>query len=273
MNDPIKNILKNSPQMTSHDTFTFTCNKEIPCFNKCCADINIVLTPYDIIRLKSHLGISSDEFIRRYAVVPFNKEQKIPVVIMKLMDNENKTCHFVSGEGCTVYKDRPWACRMYPVGLASSEANENNESEEFYFLLREDGCKGFGQKREITIKDWISEQGIDEYNEAGKLFKDITLHNYLLEGNDLTPEQMEMFFLVNYNIDKFRRFVFESTFLDKFEVDGSTQEKIKHDDLELLKFGYLWLRFTLFKEQTMTINKELMRKKTEELKKSKAKDK
>ena len=259
--------------MTLHDTFTFTCNKDIPCFNKCCADINIALTPYDIIRLKNHLGISSDEFIKKYAVIPFNKEQKIPVVIMKLRDNEKKTCHFVEKEGCTVYKNRPWACRMYPVGLASSEQKENNENEEFYFLLQEDGCKGLEEKREITVKDWISEQGINKYNEMGKLFKDITMHKYLLDGNDLTPEQMEMFFMVNYNIDKLRRFVFESSFLDKFEVDASTQERIKQNDVELLKFGYLWLRFILFKEQTMTINKEILRKKTEELKKAKAKDK
>ena len=50
-------------------------------------------------------------------------------------------------------------------------------------------------------------------------------------------------------------------------------EKMKEDDLELLKFGYKWLRFTLFGEKTMTIKDEVVKKKMSELEKSKAKDK
>ena len=57
-----------------------------------------------------------------------------------------------------------------------------------------------------------------------------------------------MFFMVSYNIDKFRQFVFESTFLDRFDVNAETQEKLKTDDVELLKFGVNWLKEILFKQ-------------------------
>ena len=57
-----------------------------------------------------------------------------------------------------------------------------------------------------------------------------------------------MFFMVSYNIDKFRKFVFESTFLERFELDAETIEKIKTDEVELLKFGVNWLKGILFKE-------------------------
>jgi hypothetical protein len=59
-----------------------------------------------------------------------------------------------------------------------------------------------------------------------------------------------MFFMVSYNIDKFRQFVFESTFLQRFAVDERTREKIKSDDVELLKFGVSWLKEIFFKRSS-----------------------
>ena len=46
------------------DGFTFACHPEVPCFNQCCRRLNLVLTPYDVLRLKNHLGMSSEEFHR-----------------------------------------------------------------------------------------------------------------------------------------------------------------------------------------------------------------
>jgi hypothetical protein len=56
-----------------------------------------------------------------------------------------------------------------------------------------------------------------------------------------------MFFLVSYNIDKFRQFVFESSFLNRYDIDKTTVEKIKTDEISLLEFGMKWLKQILFK--------------------------
>ena len=48
--------------------FTFRCHKDVKCFTKCCRGINIILTPYDIIRMKNRLGLTSDEFLSIYTV-------------------------------------------------------------------------------------------------------------------------------------------------------------------------------------------------------------
>jgi hypothetical protein len=60
-----------------------------------------------------------------------------------------------------------------------------------------------------------------------------------------------MFFMVSYNLDKFREFVFNSTFLQRYEfnstflqryeVDAAILEEIKNDEIALLKFG-LWTK-------------------------------
>ncbi len=45
-------------QLALDDKFQFRCHKGIACFNKCCENIDIMLTPYDILRLKNRLGIT-----------------------------------------------------------------------------------------------------------------------------------------------------------------------------------------------------------------------
>ena len=42
----------------------FSCHKGISCWNACCSNIDISLTPYDVLRMKRHLGISSTEFLK-----------------------------------------------------------------------------------------------------------------------------------------------------------------------------------------------------------------
>jgi hypothetical protein len=64
----------------------------------------------------------------------------------------------------------------------------------------------------------------------------------------LTDKAKQMFFMVSYNLDKFRDFVFESSFLERYPVDAQTQEKLKNDEVELLRFGVRWLTSVLFKQ-------------------------
>ena len=67
---------------------------------------------------------------------------------------------------------------------------------------------------------------------------------------------MDMFHTAAYDIDKFRRFVFESKFLKLYEVDDETIESIKNDDTALLKFAFRWLRFSMFGDDTMKPRQE-----------------
>lgn len=259
-------ILKEYPRLKKDSKFKFRCHPGVSCFNNCCGDVNIFLTPYDIIRLKNHLGISSGDFLSKYTIAPFDRNLKYPVVMLKMEENEKKSCPFVGDEGCTVYEDRPWACRMYPLGLASPGEGNQEVKDDFFFLLEEDVCKGFREDREISVEGWLEDQGINDYNEVGKLFQEIALHPMIEEGQGLSEKKIDMFFMVCYNIDAFKAFVFESSFLDKFEVDDEAQRRIKNDDVELLKFGFEWLRFALFGERTMKIKETAAEAVTAEIK-------
>ena len=262
-----RTILKEYPRLSEESSFKFDCRRGLPCFNECCGDVNIFLTPYDILRLKNNLGITSGEFLNEYTIFPFDENLKYPVVLLKMKDDEKKNCPFVGSEGCRVYLDRPWSCRMYPLGLASPKEDSAGLDREFYFLLKEDICKGHGEDRELTVAEWLADQGISEYNRLGAEFKEITLHHFFQEGKNLTPEKIDMFFLACYDIDRFREFVFGSSLFDKFEVDNERRTRIREDDVELLLFGYAWLRFALFGEKTLTVKENVLEAKKKKLEK------
>ena len=246
-------ILKEYPRLEPDAEFSFGCHPGVPCFNACCADVNIFLTPYDIIRLKKRLGISSEEFLKKYTLMPFVKNLPYPVVMFRMSDDDKKACQLVSDEGCAVYEDRPWACRMYPLGLASPREDEEQIDKEFYFLMRDPICEGFKEAKKWTVDEWMHDQGVDEYDAMGREFKDITLHPYFKVGQGITPKQVDMFFMACYNLDMFKKFVFESTFLRSFQVDKRTIALIQADDSELLKFAFKWVAFAIFGKKTMKL--------------------
>lgn len=252
-----KTILEQYPRLGPEDTFKFGCHPGISCFNSCCSDVNIFLTPYDVLRLKKHLDITSKEFLDKYTQIVGDKKQQLPAVQLRMKETEMKECHFVHPEnGCTVYSNRPWSCRMYPVGQASPKETPDSTDEKFYFILKEDVCHGFEEPKEWTVKEWLENQGVADYDKFGELFKDIAYHDFFDSGKVLTPQKVEMYFLALYNLDHFRDFIFKTTFLDKFEFDEEFLNKIKEDDEELLMFGITWLKFALFGEKTMKIKND-----------------
>ena len=244
-----EDILRHCPRLGPEDGFTFRCEPGVDCFTTCCANVSIVLTPYDVLRLKRALGLDSSEFLERYTVSPFTPEQKIPAVLLE-MDPETKRCPFVAEAGCRIYAHRPWACRMYPLGSAEPR-NPTPTERGFHFLLREPLCHGHDQGRAWTVREWIIQQGIEEYDAMGAPFRDLMLHEFWDQSEPLTPQKMEMYFMACYDLDRFRRFVFDTRFLELFDVDEARVEAFRTDDEALLEFALQWLRFCLFNEKTM----------------------
>ncbi len=250
-------ILADHARLGPDDTFRFGCHPGISCFNTCCSDVNIFLSPYDVLRLKERLGISSTEFLEKYTLLPIQRDMTTPVVLLKMNEDPKRSCPFVTDEGCGVYSDRPWPCRMYPVGLAASRDTPDGwRGERFYFLLQEEGCKGFEEDREWTIRQWMEDQEMDAFDEWGEAYKELSLHKFFDDTGHLPPSKMEMFFNATYDLDKFRAFVFGSSLLDRFEVDEDFVHEMQLGDEALLRFGFLWIRFALFGEPTMKVRPE-----------------
>lgn len=247
--DPVKLDLESS--------FNFECHKGVKCFTKCCRGINIVLTPYDVVRLKNRLQLSSEEFLAIYTEPQLLEKTDLPVVTLKLLDDELESCPFVKDDGCIIYLDRPTACRYYPLGTASLSHKEGADDQDFYFFVNEPHCLGFEEKKEWDVREWREDQGVDIHDEINADWTDLLVRKRSFPPNiKLTEQSKKMFFLASYNLDKFKKFVFESSFLERYDIDKETLEKIREDEIELLKFGIQWLKSVLFDEQAFKMKQE-----------------
>jgi hypothetical protein len=198
--------------------------------------------------LKKRLGISSEEFLAIYTEPHLLEKTDLPVITLKLLDDEEKSCPFVRDDGCIIYQDRPTSCRYYPLGVATLMHKEGADEEGFYFFINEPHCQGFEEKKEWTVSEWRQDQGVDFHDEINAEWTDLVVRKRSFPATiRLTEKAKNLFFMVSYNIDQFRRFIFESSFLSRYPVDPETVEKIRTDDIELLKFGIKWIKEILFK--------------------------
>jgi Fe-S-cluster containining protein len=249
-------------QFTVEAKFNFRCHKGIKCFTKCCKDINILLTPYDIIRIKKRLGISSEEFLDKYTYMEFDEKSSHPHVRLKMLNDNEKKCPFVTPEGCTVYTDRPANCRYYPVGqgVLRKDSNEGPINEEFYFFIREPHCLGYQEYTEWTIQSWKDDQEVNLYDDMNREWKEIQLRRHPF-GKNLDSNKQAQIYTASYDMDRFRKFVFESKFLDIFDIDGEEVEKMKADEIALMKFGFRYIKYLLMLDETLKVKKEYIKKK------------
>ncbi|BCL60028.1 Fe-S oxidoreductase [Desulfomarina profundi] len=272
-----KNPSSIEPKKLSLDSYLkFRCHPGVKCFTACCGGIKIVLTPYDILKLTQRLEIPAHEFLQKYTQPTYLEKTDMPGVMIKLREDDNK-CPFVTPDGCTVYSDRPTACRYYPVGMADfheggsrdSDGNENTSAEEkFFFIVREDHCKGFEEDKEWTIREWRADQGVDVRDEMNKEWLRLVMRrkSFGIQAS-LSEQAKRMFFMASTDLATFRKFIFESTFLEIYELDEETLKKIKEDDVELMLFSFKYLAATLFGAKGLKMRPEKVKEKVEQMKK------
>lgn len=245
MKETVKKKEFGSHRMAPEHSFTFNCSPGVSCFTQCCQDVTIVLTPYDLLRMKNRLQMSSDEFLETYTIVIPRQKRLIPMVVLK-MNQEDKRCPFVTQDGCSIYTDRPWPCRMYPL---STEGDGT-----FEITAGADKCKGLEQDIQWKIETWLDKQGIKPYDEMNELLSTITIPLQVHESEIENPQIAKMVFMCLYNLNKFKEFVYESSFLNRFEVEDPERiEKAKEDDVELLKLSIDWIKFGIFGEKLFWI--------------------
>lgn len=262
-------------KLTLDSPLKFRCHPGVRCFTACCGGIKIVLTPYDILQLTKRLNIPAHEFLHVYTQPTYLEKTDMPGVMIKLREDDNK-CPFVTPEGCTVYTDRPTACRYYPVGMADfheggskdAEGKEVQSAEEkFFFTVREEHCKGFEEDKEWTIREWRADQGVDVRDEMNKEWLRLVMRrkSYGLQAT-LSEPAKRMFFMASTDLATFRKFIFESSFLETYELDQETIDKIREDDVELMLFSFKYLAATLFGAQSLKIKEEKIKAKVAQIK-------
>ncbi len=244
--------------MTWDDTFCFKCHAGTGCYNSCCRDVTIFLTPLDVSRLRKSLGMTSSEFLDKHTHKVISQQSGLPAVVLKMNEDDEKTCPFVRDQGCSVYESRPFSCRLYPL--------DSEQGIEYRLMVDPKKCRGLNEREEWTVERWRQEQGLLDYDDLDHNLKDVMQADLVWETKIADPRMQDMILMVLYDPDRFREFVFKSSFLSKFEVDEDILEKIRDDDVALLYFGSQWLRFALFgKKGFLKIDRDYLDRKKREV--------
>lgn len=243
------------PELLDNDaSIQFRCHKGISCYNACCKLADVTLTPYDILRLKKHFGISTTDVLAKYTV-PFEMDASgMPGIKLKTQDEE-PVCLLMNEEGCSVYENRPSACRYYPVGLMTMRKKDSPVDEHHYCLVKEDHCKGHDEDNKLTIGQYRKEQGVEEYDEMNREWYQVILKKRSSGPAIGKPstKSFQLFFMCSYDMDRFREFVRAEGFKDIFEIADDEMSRYLSDDYALLKFSFRFLKQVLFGEATIAV--------------------
>jgi uncharacterized protein len=234
---------KNVTRIAAGELFSFFCHPDVVCFTDCCQQLELALSPYDVLRLKQETGLHSSTFLDRYVIQEQDTEDVFPRFYLTMVDDGNASCVFVSEKGCTVYPGRPGACRAYPMGRAATRRDDNT-MEEFFVLLKESHCHGFQEHEEQTTETYSKGQGLVSYNTFNDLVATLLQHEEIRKGLRLNKKQTELFVLALYDLDRFRKLLDEGNLPLQ---DGYPEQKgLCKDDEQLLIFGVKWLQKVLF---------------------------
>lgn len=215
--------------------FKFDCHSGLPCFGRCCRDINIFLTPYDVIRIKQKLNISSAEFLQAYTeeLKPLDR-LKFPLRYLRMNERDQLKCPFLNSGGCGIYQERPWSCRMAPVDMAGRG--------KFRFVFDRDQCLGLSEDKEWTVGSWMESQDMGIYDTIESAFRQIPSLIAFTGQETLDKRIVQLFSMVCYDIDTFRDFITRHKFLSR---DGGIEPEAfaaaRKEDVQLLKTGINWL--------------------------------
>ena len=247
------------------DSVRFRCHHGVSCWNHCCHGADITLTPGDVPRISARLGMDTSEFLQTFTVPAMWDKANLPVAKLKMGDEDGKgPCPFVAAEGCTIYSDRPATCRYYPLGLVSLKLKGDEEKEAFQFLVREAHCRGHDEDKDQTVDEFRVDQGLDEYENVNQGWIDILMKSasWATVGGpfqqEIPAQVKQMFFMVSTDVSKFRKFVFETRFLDTYEIDPEAVEILKTDDSALLLLGFDWLKSVMFREPTVAMKEKVL---------------
>jgi len=254
-------------QLKESDMFAFSCHKGISCWNQCCNGADIVMTPGDMLRLSRHFGIRPIEFLDRYCYQAQWDKAGLPVAKLRMTGEDGSgPCQFVDDEkGCTVYENRPVTCRYYPLGLAAIKMKGQEGKENFNFLVKESHCKGHDESKLQSVAQYRKEQGTDEYDQINNGWMDILMKAASWAstggpyGKEISARTQGMFYMVSTDIDAFRRFVFETRFLEIYEIEKETTEVLKTNDAVLLTLGFDWLKNVIYGEPTISMKESVLR--------------
>ena len=232
-------------EIDRQESFTFRCHPGVACFNECCRLLELALSPYDVLRLKNNLGLSGREFLERYALIEEDDGGELPQIYLGMVDDGRASCPFVTESGCSVYADRPGACRTYPLGRGAF-LGQDGTPQELFVLLSEPHCQGFSEAQQQNVPEWTDSQDLARYNHYNDLVMAILQHPRCRQAQRFSRRQIDHFLLGLYDLEGLRAAFDQETIALPFNLSPEERQKLAMNDEALLEVGIRWVTHELF---------------------------
>ena len=114
--DASRELLDSLPELKPGETFCFDCNPDVPCFNRCCAELTLPLTPYDVLRLRHNLGLGSEEFLATFTTLRSFPDTGFPLPMLRMLDGPDEPCPFCDARWLLCVRRPPRRLPLLPLG-------------------------------------------------------------------------------------------------------------------------------------------------------------
>jgi len=233
--------------IAADEQFRFACHPGVACFTECCRQLDLALTPCDVLRLKKRLELDSGSFLEQHVIVAWEEGMIFPACFLAMIDDGRASCVFVTAQGCSVYEDRPAACRAYPAGRGASRRADGSLAERFV-LLREPHCLGFAEQQAQTAPEYFRAQGMEESSRLDDQLLRLHQHPRIQAGWRPSEAQMDQHVMALYNLDFFRQEMADGRIKMNRPLSALELRALAGDDEELLLLGLRWLLQEYFGE-------------------------
>lgn len=183
------------------------------------------------------------------------KGNHFPDVLLKMSENSERDCIFSETEGCRVYTQRPFTCRTFPVEYGLQYDVDGLHPELIGFLRPPDFCLGPQADDQWTLQSWARDQEADRHQTMAKQWSEVKrlFQNDPWGSEGPQGRRAKMAFMASYNMDAFRSFVFDSSLLKRYKVKTELLKKMRKDDVALMRFGFDWIRLSVWHIPTKQI--------------------
>ncbi len=127
---------------------------------------------------------------------------------------------------------------------------------------KEAHCHGHNEPRSLTIEEYRQEQGVTEYDDLGRGWRQLVLKKKSTGPVVGAPSKrsLQLWFMACHDLDRFRDFVASSAFNEVYDIPWDEMQKFLGTDNELMLFAFRFLRQVMFSEQSIAIRPDALDK-------------
>ena len=119
------------------------------CSSNCCTkSVPIILNPYEIALISRESGMTYEDMLD---IVETDRANGFPLVMLP----RDPACYFWSERGCRIYRARPLACRLYPLGRVFDSGRSHIVRPELNI------CSGLAPSPSRTVAEYLASQDVD----------------------------------------------------------------------------------------------------------------